>query len=183
MLRELLGQRLNRAPADLHFVIGEYGRPELSDSEGVSFNVSHSGDHALVAISTNRTVGIDIERMNNNIDWRDLIEMVCIDHERRTILMEPARLQYRSFYRCWTAKEAILKALGLGITEGLRSVAVHPSGEGIQQAVMGAVPATADARALRFHWMSDFADYMGCIAFGPARLCLAEPAISGDDYA
>ncbi|WP_144152744.1 4'-phosphopantetheinyl transferase family protein [Paraburkholderia sp. BCC1885] len=70
VLRELLGQRLGTEPASLRFATSGHGRPELFGIPGISFNVSHSGDHGLIAISQARAVGIDVEYIDPSLDWR-----------------------------------------------------------------------------------------------------------------
>ena len=167
-LRELLGQRVGVGPESLRFSVSAYGRPALDGHTGLSFNVSHSGAHALIAISAARQVGIDIERIDPALDWRALIGLVCAGDEQRLLEMEPVWRQRQSFLRCWTAKEAILKALGLGITEGLRAISVNPCIEGVQSTNAKGLSPLVQTQALRFHWLIEIAGYVGCIAYGSA---------------
>ena len=169
-LRELLGQRLGAAPESLRFVASRYGRPELACSTGsLSFNVSHSGDHALIAMSDARTVGIDVEHVDTALDWQELVDLVCTEDERRALREQSVWLQRQSFFRYWTAKEALLKALGLGITEGLRALMVDPAGDGVRHPVVERQGVFARAGDLQYHWLADIPGYMGCVAFGRRR--------------
>lgn len=171
ILRELLGVRLGVKPASLRFTVTQRGRPELTGIEGrLSFNVSHSGDHALIAISAVWTVGVDIEYVDPMVDWRQLLSVVCTDEEQQILMTDEADcLQLERFFRCWTAKEAVLKAMGLGIAENLRDLFVSPTGEGVQRPIVGKAASIAAAAALRYHSLADVSRYMGCVAFyGPA---------------
>ncbi|MGI4861946.1 MAG: 4'-phosphopantetheinyl transferase family protein [Janthinobacterium lividum] len=146
LLRAMLGERLGCDPLQLAFTQGTYGRPSLAAHPGVSFNVSHSGARVLIALSMQRTVGVDIEVDDAMLDWRALLDLVCAPEEARTILCA------RAFYRCWTAKEALLKATGEGIGRGLKSIDLSSAWR----------PA-----ALRVVHLDELAGYSGALAFGP----------------
>jgi 4'-phosphopantetheinyl transferase len=148
ILRELLGERLACDPAQIEFAAGEYGRPALAAHPEMSFNVSHSGERLLIALSMARTVGVDIEVVNPLLDWRSLIDIVCAPEEAHHILT------VRDFYRCWTAKEALLKATGVGIGEGLKSIDLANA----------RVPPTLD-----FTWLEELDGYAAALAFSHLR--------------
>ncbi len=164
-LRELLSRNLGVEPGRLRFATARHGRPELVGFANLSFNVSHSGDHALIAISEVRCVGIDIERIDPALDWQELMGLVCTEDERQALTVEPIWLQRQSFFRCWTAKEAVLKTLSLGIAEGLRALTVGPAGDGVQRPVVNGGAPFVGARTLQYHWLTDIPGYMGCIAY------------------
>ncbi len=82
------------------------------------------------------------------------------------MMVEPVWLQRQSFFRCWTAKEALLKTLGLGITEGLRALKIDPAGDGLRRPVVNGEVVFAGARTLQYHWLNDLPGYVGCVAFG-----------------
>jgi 4'-phosphopantetheinyl transferase len=119
-LRILLGQHLDCAPQSLSFSYGAHGKPRLSNSElqrqAPHFNVSHSAGLALYAFSYTAPVGVDLERMCA-IEDQDRIAARFFSRAESTALQEiagPERL--RAFYKCWTAKEAFIKAVGDGMT-------------------------------------------------------------------
>jgi 4'-phosphopantetheinyl transferase len=146
-LREILGERVARDPAELEFEVGAYGRPRLAGFPHVSFNVSHSGERVLIAVSGLRAVGVDIEEVNPALDWRALLDTVCAKEEASQML------SVRDFYRCWTAKEALLKATGagIGVGDGLKSIDL------------------ANARippGFNFVSLDDFDGYVSAVAFG-----------------
>jgi 4'-phosphopantetheinyl transferase len=177
-LRELLGAHINVIPGKLVFAATARGRPELPDYPSLSFNVSHSGDAALIAISDQRVVGVDVESLDSLSDWRELAALVCTEEERCEVQAAPESRQHELFMRCWVAKEALLKALGVGIGEGLLGLRVDPTREGVQQPIVKEGARLADACGLHFHWLSDIDGHPGCIAYGPARIHWAgdEPA-------
>lgn len=122
-LRRLIGGRLRRRPQDLKFVVSRYGKPRLagacSAEPDLHFNVSHAGEFALLAISESALVGVDIERRDMALDVGVLLDQTLSPLELRL----PAD-QRLDFFECWTAKEAVLKALGRGIAEHLRQFSV-----------------------------------------------------------
>lgn len=164
-LRRLLATECDVSPSVLRFEIGPYGRPSLADFPRCSFNVSHAGTYALIAISTMRTVGIDVECIDTLLDWRALARRVCTQDESAAIARLPVARQTPQFFRCWTAKEALLKALGIGIGEALQSLGVDLTVEANPHMALaeqrpilhGNTPAVANAAALRFVWIDDLA--------------------------
>lgn len=124
-LRRVLGERLGVAPADVVIAEDEHRRPCV---EGVAFSVSHSGALGLIAVAdAGRRVGVDVEQVRPRTDFAALAarffhpDEVAAIGERRD-----------AFFRCWTRKEAVVKALGLGLAHPLESFAVDPDAEGPQ---------------------------------------------------
>lgn len=125
-LRRLLGERLHREPGALHFDAGPYGKPLLREGAGLEFNVSHSGGFALIALSRAGAVGIDIERRDEALDVASFASLVLSPGERAA-----GEGGVETFFERWVAKEAVLKALGLGIAEQLQALSIWPrSGAG-----------------------------------------------------
>lgn len=168
-LRDLLGHYLDRPPAALRFATTRYGRPELLDGRGLSFNVSHAGDHALLAISRVRKVGIDIERIDPELDWSALANRVCTADEHAALMTRPAACRREGFYRCWTAKEAVLKSMGRGIGDDLHALHVGFGEAGVRQPVAVRAASCVAAQRMRVHWLAELPGYIGCVAFGDAR--------------
>jgi 4'-phosphopantetheinyl transferase len=164
-LRILLAQRTGEPAHALRFVHNPYGKPALDGLCGVTFNVSHSGDQALIALSAGRALGVDIERIDQRFNWRDVAGIALNSGEQRAIEALPAAAQMLAFLRCWTAKEALLKASGFGIAvaDGLRATRVDPLAEGAQAALTH--PPGLPRQSLRFRWLDSPAGYVGCIAW------------------
>lgn len=131
LTRIVLGRMLNTRPEALEFIRGTKGKPyldgEFSDA-GVQFNMTHTSHMALVAIARNREVGIDIERIRENLQWQKLARRYFSESEYAGFSELPEESRLRAFFTCWTRKEAVLKAIGTGLGGGLASfdVSVDP---------------------------------------------------------
>lgn len=119
VLRTLLGKRLGVEPWSLPLRIGANGKPELSSSATIGFNVSHSGDWIAVALAENRRVGVDIERHRDGIDIDSIAGKHFCAAEAAIIRRSDPTSGADYFFRFWTLKEAFLKATGGGIGAGL----------------------------------------------------------------
>ena len=126
-LRHILGEALGVEPAGVRFALGVHGKPEIvrDCNEGDwRFNLSHSGNISLIAVTQGRPVGIDVEILRRLP--RQMIEILpsLSPAERLALRLvaEPARPT--AFLRCWTRKEALIKAIGAGLTQDLASFSV-----------------------------------------------------------
>lgn len=122
-LRRILSDYLGVAPQSLHFLDGEFGKPAIAGPPGAAleFNLSHSGDLALIAVSGRGPVGVDIERLDPRIEHLELAEQFFSPAERAALRSLSPEVDARTegFFNAWTRKEAYLKATGHGITRGL----------------------------------------------------------------
>lgn len=112
ILRNLLADYLHAKPEDLSFKTNKFGKPKINN---INFNISHSRDLALFAISNNYDVGVDIEFINKDIDL-DIAERFFSAHEAQALLKLPITQQPKAFFNCWTRKEAFIKAIGTGLS-------------------------------------------------------------------
>lgn len=115
-LRRLLAQRLDCGPAEVRFEVNANGKPS-APACGVEFNVSHSGGLGLIALSA-RPVGVDIERQEADPDRLQGLEALVYTPAERQAPLEGGVLAH------WVAKEAALKALGVGLSEPLKAISV-----------------------------------------------------------
>lgn len=118
-LKKLLSSKIGIPPKDICFDKNEYGKPFVQNDVGIHFNVSHAGHHGLIAISTHKTVGVDIELCSKQIDITELAKYVFTPLERKLLINT-----HENFIKQWVAKEAALKALGIGISEHLQSISI-----------------------------------------------------------
>jgi len=121
MLRLILGAVLNRDPAGLSFRKGDHGKPFLVADE-LQFNLSHSGEHGLLAMTRRTEIGVDIEGMSRKVDTGGIAERFFSEREAGELLSLAEDQQRHGFFNLWTRKEAWLKATGIGISEGLNKV-------------------------------------------------------------
>lgn len=114
-LRELLGQYLDRAPSDVRFAYGSYGKPELP-GEALRFNVAHSGDLAVIGLTEQDRLGVDVERIRELQDIDSLAQRVFSRPELDVFHALPDPSKTQAFFNCWTRKEALVKAVGDGLS-------------------------------------------------------------------
>lgn len=123
-LRRILSAYAGMAPNELAFRTGQYGKPELVGAPSatlVEFNLSHSGDLALVAVARDRPVGVDVERWNDRVEHIELATRFFSPVERDALQrLAPSHADVvEGFFSAWSRKEAYLKASGHGIARGL----------------------------------------------------------------
>ncbi|HEM7879808.1 4'-phosphopantetheinyl transferase superfamily protein [Burkholderia contaminans] len=171
-LRDVLGTALGIAPQAVAIVVDASGRPSLDGAHRASldFNVSHAGDHALLAWAPAGRVGVDIERCNRAADWRALTREVCAPAEAAYLDSLPPDARAGAFMRVWCAKEALLKALGTGIVGGLSAFAVMPPRDGATPATTIVEPAAPAAGVAAFDaaWFDAAPGYAACVAWARA---------------
>jgi 4'-phosphopantetheinyl transferase len=118
-LRQILAKYLGRSPLEIEISIGLQGKPQVA---GIEFNLSHSGDLVIYAIS-DQPVGIDIERIRS-MDLTGIIQRFFAPSEFVAWQQLPLAEQEAAFFRNWTVKEAYLKAIGTGLYTPLSEVEV-----------------------------------------------------------
>lgn len=125
VLRSLLGRYLRREPSSVAFSYAAEGKPEicqLSHDTDLRFNCSHSGDRALVAITRERRIGVDIEARRHLPDLERLAQLVLGKGEMAQLQALPPPQREGSFFRYWTRKEAYVKATGEGLKHPLDEI-------------------------------------------------------------
>jgi 4'-phosphopantetheinyl transferase len=121
-LRWILGDRLGESPQRLEFAYGPHGKPELGEAwqnSAIRFNLAHSGDWAVAAVAENKRVGIDLEQHRSLPERQEIAKRHFSAREMAQLDALPEELQHDAFFRCWTRKEAYLKALGCGLSMAL----------------------------------------------------------------
>ncbi len=119
-LREILAGYVGVPAGELRFAYGEHGKPRLSlDGPAPHFNLSHSDDQAALAVSHDVEVGVDIEKVR--MVERGLARRFFGAAEIAALEALPDEQWLDGFFRCWTRKEAVLKATGVGLTLSLAS--------------------------------------------------------------
>ena len=118
-LRAILSRYLNISSHILRFDYNPYGKPSLIVTQGgntLRFNLSHSRGMALIAITKNRDIGVDIEGINPNFSCLEIAEKFFSPLENSVLRALPEHLQATAFFTCWTRKEAYIKAVGKGLS-------------------------------------------------------------------
>jgi len=115
-LRAILGREIGMDPRAVPLVFSEFGKPLLAPPfDGLHFNLSHCPDLALVALSLDGPVGIDLESLERASDLLECESTFCHPEEIRGLPTE-TNARAVQLLRIWTAKEAVLKALGTGLS-------------------------------------------------------------------
>lgn len=132
LLRTILGCYLGIEPEQLQFCYGPHGRPSLVETLGESilnFNLSHSQDLALYAITRQRKIGIDVEYIHPIADIEQFAARFFSIREQAVFNALPANQKLTALFHCWTCKEAFVKAIGDGLTFSLNQfdVSLSPS--------------------------------------------------------
>lgn len=128
-LRKLIGRTLDVPPKEIQFRYEEWGKPQLKNAgtsaskagQALHFNVSHSADWALIGLASS-PLGVDIEVPNDRINYRAIASQVLSPTEKQAWDRMKARDRELAIMQLWVCKESILKAMGLGIAEGLTKI-------------------------------------------------------------
>jgi 4'-phosphopantetheinyl transferase len=123
-LRSILSRYITICPGHLRFYYNQYGKPFLApefSSYLLSFNLSHSGSIALYAITRNREIGVDVERVHSDFEYEEIAKRFFSVNEVAILRMIPTEKKLEAFYNCWTRKEAYIKAHGEGLSLPLDS--------------------------------------------------------------
>lgn len=166
VLRDILGCYLKREPECLSFRYGSHGKPALAgylDGEGIRFSVSHSHGMALYAVAREREVGVDLERVRPDLAVGEIAERFFSRWEVATLRALPAELQRQAFFRCWTRKEAYIKARGEGLSLPLEQFDVSLA-PGKPAALLGTRPDPSEASRWSLQELCPVHGYVAALA-------------------
>ena len=125
-LRQLLGLLSNRPPEGLRLGLGVRGKPRLEGDPlpRLRFNVAHSGGLLVCAVTLDHEVGVDVERVREEVDCDRIARRFFAADEGQAFSALPSSIRRQAFFACWTRKEAVVKATGEGLARPLDSFAV-----------------------------------------------------------
>jgi 4'-phosphopantetheinyl transferase len=118
-LRVIIGRYLEINPHQLCFEYTSHGKPILSSNQGydtLCFNMSHSNEFAIYAFARGRKVGIDVERIDANVDFEQIAQRFFSSGEIRSLESIHKNKRCELFFQYWTRKEAFIKATGKGMS-------------------------------------------------------------------
>ena len=122
MIKKLLSIIINKDPHKIEFSYNHHGKPFINEKYhgySVEFNTSHSGVYGLIAITLDNKVGVDIQKIKPEIDFRALSNRFFSNNERNELLKLEKHEQQEAFYLGWVRKESFIKATGMGVAYGL----------------------------------------------------------------
>lgn len=94
---------------------GEHGKPVVLTNTELDFNLSHSGDFALIAVAGGYKVGVDVEKFRHDMEHEKIAHRFFSENEKTELGRLPDGQKVTGFFNCWTRKEAYIKAHGLGL--------------------------------------------------------------------
>ena len=132
-LRLVLSGYLNVAPKAIAFQRSATGKPELAEpwaASGLRFSVAHSGDVGVIGVARGRAIGVDVEVARDDLEVERVAERAFTDAELTALRQRRSEDRATTFYRLWTAKEALIKAHGGTVPAGLAhyEVTLQPDG-------------------------------------------------------
>jgi 4'-phosphopantetheinyl transferase len=118
-LRSVVARYLKTEPETLKFEYGVYGKPALPTEHALRFNLSHSNQVALVAVTLDAEIGVDVEYIRSDFASEDIARRFFSRAEVEAFNALPQEQRLEAFFRCWTRKEAYIKAIGKGLSQAL----------------------------------------------------------------
>lgn len=118
-LRYVLARYLGVRPEELRFSYNDYGKPGLVGEQSLQFNMSHSHEVGLVAVTRDAAVGVDVEHIRADFASEEIATRFFSRLEVETFSSLPREEKVAAFFRCWARKEAYIKAIGKGLSQPL----------------------------------------------------------------
>lgn len=178
-LLALLASYLGTEPSAVRLLAGEHGRPALDaqSRDALDFNWSHSGERALVAVARGIAPGIDLELRRTRASALEIAQRFFTAGEAAWLATLDEDARRAAFLELWTAREAVLKALGRGLAFGLDRLSIHSDADGLAlRSLEGDDPA-----AWQLHRLRVGADAFAALAWrgAPRRIRLFALADAG----
>lgn len=175
-LRLLIASYLHADPASIQFGTNRWGKPSILGAP-LDFNLSHSADIAVFAFTSGCAIGVDVEQVRPMPDMIPIARRLFAKEECADLLSTPAAERNHAFFRCWTRKEAFIKAAGQGLSYPLDRFRV--SLLDYQAALLAIDGSAGNAREWAIHHLEPAPGYVGAVvARGPLRKLCILPAMS-----
>jgi 4'-phosphopantetheinyl transferase len=166
LLRHLLAAYTGIEPAQIQFQYGEKGKPAIGNHgyAKLQFNVSQSGEAVLLGFAVDLPVGVDVERMQDRVDFAGVARTSFSETERNAVLACPPEQRARLFYEYWTCKESCIKADGRGLSLALDQFSILQSNRGPQWREVGQAHPGVFAEAMGIRIIETLQGYAAAIA-------------------
>tara|TARA_R110002033_G_scaffold13336_3_gene39839 strand:- start:8704 stop:9495 length:792 start_codon:yes stop_codon:yes gene_type:complete len=159
VLKFLLSKCTGLNIKEIFFDKDDNKKPYLSGYESISFNVTHAGDYAIIAIAKN-PIGVDIEYVNKDFDYKEILPNIFNKAEIDEVVN--SHYKHCTFYKLWTRKEAIVKATGKGIDDNFSEIASLDGYHYMRSELLGTIK---NLQVLSFELDEG---YLGAVAFSDA---------------
>ncbi len=127
IVKKLLSKYLSKIPNQIEFSYNKHGKPfvpEKYNNHSLEFNISHSDIYGLIAITLYYKIGVDIQRVNHDINIDSLSERFFSEDEKEQLMKFDKNKRADVFHNCWVKKESFIKAIGSGVAYGLDNFSV-----------------------------------------------------------
>ena len=158
ILRFLLGKYLKISPAKIQFVTDQNKKPLLNANDNLHFNIAHSGDWILIAVSGS-AIGVDVEKIDNDFSYQEILSLNFSKEEIEFI--KNSNQPRNNFYLLWTRKEALMKATAKGIDEKLIFISALDGLHEMNEQIIG----SENAWNINSFVLEE--NYVGSVAFNP----------------
>lgn len=165
-LRRLLGRYLGLSPRAIAFAYNKFGKPELAPGLtplALTFNLSHAHERALIAVTLERAVGVDVEHIRPDFTGEEIWERFFSVREREALRALPEPARPLAFFQCWTRKEAYIKGAGPGLSIPLHSFDVT-LGPGVPAQLLATRPDAEEASRWALEALEPGEGYAGAVA-------------------
>lgn len=183
LLRHTLARHGGLAPDRWRFGKDEHGKPFLVDAEDarLAFSLSHTDGMVACAVTMGTDVGVDVECVDRDVDAADIAARFFAPSEAAHLQQLDGDPRRDRFFDFWTLKEALVKALGLGLAYPLHQIAFAIDGDG---GIHLSAPADVDPHAWDFRVFAPGARHRLAVAVRrlgpePARLIVQSASTAG----
>ncbi|MFI4969006.1 MAG: 4'-phosphopantetheinyl transferase family protein [Lysobacterales bacterium] len=150
---------------------GAHGKPFAPGLPDIEFNLSHAGAQVLLAFARGQALGIDLERIDRRLSLDGIAKRFFAEPEARALQRLPEHARLRAFLRLWTHKEAVLKALGVGIGFGLERIEFELDPDGEIASLLRIAAQAGEPERWQLHRLDPAPGLFGALAWhGPPRL-------------
>jgi 4'-phosphopantetheinyl transferase len=163
-LRCIVGIYSGRDPRTIQFEYGPHGKPELGNGGRLHFNLSHSGDLAVIGLALDSSIGVDVEHVRPVPELEGVARRFFRLEEAESILRSSGEERIKAFFRIWTRKESMLKLTGEGLYRPLNTLLSTDMEAAHLDPIAGHAIVGIDDLVSVHH--ADFgADYAGALAY------------------
>lgn len=155
LLKFLLAQHIGLKIDEISIEIDSNKKPYLFSHPSIFFNVSHSGHYAVIAIAKS-PIGIDIEYINKEFKYQEIVTTVF--NKLEIVEITNNKDKHQTFYKFWTRKEAIVKAIGKGVDDDIINVSVTDGKHSVSLAIV------KDFKTINAFSFSINENYVGALA-------------------
>ncbi|MFV5440919.1 4'-phosphopantetheinyl transferase superfamily protein [Acinetobacter oleivorans] len=153
LVKTVLADKLGISPHQVNIQLHPNGKPFVQGSKAVYFNLTHSADVIILAVTEEGEIGVDIEQVDREFEWMrvdSVLAPIEIEWIKENELTDPFSV-YQRFFQIWTLKEAYIKCTGEGMSRHLKKLNFHVLPEHIQF-----LDSTNDARKTEEYYFESY---------------------------